>query len=66
MSTEDGGYSNWGDFKDCSKSCGAGLQYRTRTCDNPKPLYGGKNCTRLGPANETRACNTFYCPSKTN
>ncbi|XP_031555969.1 uncharacterized protein LOC116292757 [Actinia tenebrosa] len=59
---EDGGYGNWGKFLDCSKSCGGGMQFRTRTCDNPKPLYGGKNCTRLGPANETRACNTFYCP----
>ena len=62
--TVDGGFSTWGDFSPCSGSCGGGLQTRSRQCDNPKPLYGGLDCARLGPANETRACNTFYCPSK--
>ena len=60
----DGGYSSWGEFSECSLSCGGGSQIRKRACDNPKPYYGGKDCTHLGPANETRSCNTFYCPSK--
>ena len=38
------------------------MQSRSRVCNNPAPQYNGKDC--VGPVNETRACNTFYCPSK--
>lgn len=58
----DGGFSNWGVFTPCSATCGGGVQSRSRVCNNPLPQYNGKDC--VGPVNETRACNTFYCPSK--
>ena len=58
----DGGFSNWGVFTPCSATCGGGMQSRSRVCNNPPPQYNGKDC--VGPVNETRACNTFYCPSK--
>ena len=60
----DGGYSNWGSYTSCSATCGGGEQVRTRQCNNPTPQYKGKDCKWIGPANETRACNTFYCPSE--
>ena len=49
-------------FTPCSATCGGGAQSRARICNNPAPQFNGKDC--IGPANETRACNTFYCPSK--
>ena len=55
-----GGWSSWGKWCACSKSCGAGSQYRTRTCTKPAPSYGGKQCT--GKDKETRYCNTHHCP----
>ncbi|XP_068740870.1 A disintegrin and metalloproteinase with thrombospondin motifs adt-1-like isoform X2 [Montipora capricornis] len=56
----DGGWSPWGKWYKCSKTCGTGSQYRTRTCTRPPPGYGGKRC--VGSDKETRACNTRHCP----
>ena len=36
----DGGWSAW---SECSKKCGKGKI--TRTCTNPKPAHGGKDCS---------------------
>ena len=49
----DGKYSAFGA---CTKTCGGGIQ--SRTCDNPAPEKGGKDC--VGDA--TRACNEEACP----
>lgn len=57
-----GGYTNWSNFTECTKSCGNGIQLRHRNCTNPVPMYNGKRCLILGPANETRSCNSHYCP----
>ena len=57
----DGGYSSWGIWSKCNASCGIGYQWRSRTCTNPAPKYGGQTChqqqQRLGQANERRMCN---------
>lgn len=61
-----GGYSDWGPYSQCSKTCGGGEQKRTRTCTNPPPAYGGKDCNTLGASFSTRKCNIDPCPSKIN
>ena len=58
----DGMWSPWGEYDTCSKTCGGGSQTRRRTCDNPKPANGGKNCA--GDSEETQSCNTQGCPGK--
>lgn len=58
----DGGYSEWTDFSACSVSCNSGTETRTRMCNRPKPEHGGKECSRYGPAIETRSCFINVCP----
>jgi len=55
----DGGWSDFGDWSECSAECGGGTQERTRECNNPAP-EGGADCA--GDASESRACNTQECP----
>ncbi|CAH3021140.1 unnamed protein product, partial [Porites evermanni] len=52
----DGGYTDWS-ASDCSVTCGGGTQTLTRTCTNPPPSNGGKNCSGLGPAQKARQFN---------
>ncbi|EDO42166.1 predicted protein, partial [Nematostella vectensis] len=54
-----GGYSPWSEFSPCSKSCGGGEQFRNRTCTNPMPQHGGRNCS--GPETSYRTCNENAC-----
>ncbi|KAL5253104.1 hypothetical protein ACHWQZ_G015763 [Mnemiopsis leidyi] len=56
----DGGYSDFGDWSECSAECGGGTQTRSRTCTNPAPANGGADCE--GDSSETRECNTHRCP----
>ncbi|XP_028409018.1 uncharacterized protein LOC114531606 [Dendronephthya gigantea] len=58
----DGNYSEWSKFTECDQTCGNGTQLRTRLCDDPAPNYGGRNCSILGPSEETRHCNPRPCP----
>lgn len=60
-STVDGGYSDWSKFSECNASCGRGVKIRKRSCNSPKPMNGGKDCSGLGPAIEYEACNSFPC-----
>uniref|UniRef100_A0A7M5WTV5 Hemicentin-1 n=1 Tax=Clytia hemisphaerica TaxID=252671 RepID=A0A7M5WTV5_9CNID len=58
------GNGNWGEltyWSDCSATCGNGVHKRTRKCDNPPAVGGGKDCE--GEAVETKPCNTGRkCP----
>lgn len=56
----DGGYDEWGNYSECSLTCGGGNQMRMRTCTNPVPQNGGKPC--MGVHSQTRECNTQACP----
>ncbi|CAG2255295.1 Coadhesin,Hemicentin-1,Thrombospondin-2 [Mytilus edulis] len=39
-----GGWSQYGDWTRCTKTCGKGTQTRSRTCTNPAPSAGGSAC----------------------
>ncbi|PFX32412.1 Hemicentin-1 [Stylophora pistillata] len=54
-----GNWSDWGEWSNCTVSCGGGEQTRYRDCDNPPPAYGGREC--LGVSEETRPCNELPC-----
>ena len=57
----DGGYSNWSECSECSVTCGGGTQILTRTCTNPPPSNGGRDCSGLGPVQKTAPCNEVNC-----
>ena len=57
----DGHWSHWTYFP-CGVSCGKGQRNRTRTCTNPSPLGGGKDCSGTGL--ETLDCYNPPCPGK--
>lgn len=56
----DGGWGQWSNWTDCTKSCGAGVRSRRRECDSPSPEGEGNYCEGLGT--EVVACNTDHCP----
>ena len=56
----DGGYTEWSE-SECSVTCGEGTKILTRTCTNPSPSCGGKNCSELGPDFMTIPCNEGEC-----
>ena len=58
-SLDDGKYGNWSVWTVCTKSCGGGLQNRTRDCNNPPPSVKRKDCQGLSI--ETRSCSNSYC-----
>nr|XP_040023734.1 SCO-spondin [Gasterosteus aculeatus aculeatus] len=55
----DGGWSQWGAWTDCSLSCGGGVKFRRRQCDNPSPQSSGRGC--LGVAEQQMSCNMHLC-----
>ena len=59
----DGGWSSWGAWGSCSKSCATGLQTRIHNCTNPPPSNGGAAC--VGSSSQSQTCNTETCPSGT-
>lgn len=56
----DGKYGDWSAFSACDKPCGGGKQVRTRLCNNPPAVFGGKPCE--GQSREEQQCNTQVCP----
>ena len=60
ISTVDGEWSAWVEWSICTTSCGLGIQRRFRSCSNPRPAYGGRECN--GSRIETRNCNSGSCP----
>ncbi|KAL5272657.1 hypothetical protein ACHWQZ_G000747 [Mnemiopsis leidyi] len=56
----DGGWSEYGEWSECSAECDGGTQTRTKECNNPAPQHGGADCE--GEGEETRNCNTHSCP----
>ena len=59
-----GNWGTWGTWSDCSKTCGNGQNNRTRECNNPAPMHGGRNCD--GNMTEVDVCKDKECPGKIN
>ncbi|XP_034040129.1 A disintegrin and metalloproteinase with thrombospondin motifs 17 [Thalassophryne amazonica] len=56
----DGDWSLWSQWSMCSRTCGTGVQFRQRKCDNPPPGPGGRNCQKASV--EHKACEGSPCP----
>ncbi|KAM3612208.1 uncharacterized protein V6R79_004668 [Siganus canaliculatus] len=56
---QDGNWGSWSEFGQCSRTCGGGVQFRTRVCDNPSPANGGRIC--MGAKYQFQMCNTNEC-----
>ncbi|XP_028394121.1 uncharacterized protein LOC114518343 [Dendronephthya gigantea] len=54
-----GGLGEWSQPGSCSKSCGKGIRYQTRSCNNPKPSYNGRDCSGV-----TKRIHPFWCNSQ--
>eukprot|EP00795_Rhopilema_esculentum_P016407 gene16407-7813_t len=55
-----GGLSEWSSWGKCNAQCGAGQQYRTRSCNNPSPSHGGFPCR--GVRKQPRPLDGGYGP----
>ncbi|XP_078352256.1 mucin-like protein, partial [Oculina patagonica] len=55
----DGNWTQWTAWGQCSVTCGNGTQTRYRSCINPPPSNGGRDCP--GPRNETQPCEGIPC-----
>uniref|UniRef100_A0A8B9ZBH1 Hemicentin 1 n=1 Tax=Anas platyrhynchos TaxID=8839 RepID=A0A8B9ZBH1_ANAPL len=49
--------TSWGT---CSRTCNGGQMRRYRTCDNPRPVSGGRACA--GADMQIQRCSTELCP----
>ncbi|KAK7922824.1 hypothetical protein WMY93_009726 [Mugilogobius chulae] len=56
---QDGNWGSWSEFGQCSRTCGGGVQFRTRDCDNPRPANGGRTC--VGATYQFQMCNNEEC-----
>ncbi|KAK0144136.1 A disintegrin and metalloproteinase with thrombospondin motifs 8 [Merluccius polli] len=55
----DGGWASWGPWQQCSRTCGGGVEFSYRECQDPVPQNGGKYCE--GQRVQYRSCNTHAC-----
>lgn len=63
--TVNGGWTAFGNWSTCSRSCRGGLQTRRRSCTNPTPSRNGSPC--VGQSKQTRPCNELInCAGKVN
>uniref|UniRef100_A0A8C5GVS3 ADAM metallopeptidase with thrombospondin type 1 motif, 3 n=1 Tax=Gouania willdenowi TaxID=441366 RepID=A0A8C5GVS3_GOUWI len=57
---QDGAWGSWSKYGSCSRSCGTGVRFRTRQCNNPGASNGGQDCP--GVNFEYQLCNKDDCP----
>ncbi|XP_038660384.1 A disintegrin and metalloproteinase with thrombospondin motifs 3 isoform X1 [Scyliorhinus canicula] len=58
----DGNWGSWSKLGSCSRTCGSGVRFRTRQCNNPTPANGGQDCP--GVNYEYQLCNKEDCPRR--
>ncbi|XP_033760809.1 A disintegrin and metalloproteinase with thrombospondin motifs 15-like isoform X2 [Pecten maximus] len=58
LTTRAGGWSHWSPWVPCSRTCGTGLTYRSRTCTKPTPR---NHATCEGNSYQASACHTKPC-----
>ncbi|XP_020647584.3 A disintegrin and metalloproteinase with thrombospondin motifs 8 [Pogona vitticeps] len=56
----DGNWGPWSPWGTCSRTCGGGVRFSNRDCNNPLPKNGGKYCE--GQRVQYESCNTDECP----
>ncbi|XP_034459795.1 A disintegrin and metalloproteinase with thrombospondin motifs 5 [Hippoglossus hippoglossus] len=56
-----GSWSSWGSWGACSRTCGGGVQFAQRLCNNPPPRNNGRFCT--GKRAIYRSCSVTTCPA---
>ncbi|XP_029434046.1 LOW QUALITY PROTEIN: A disintegrin and metalloproteinase with thrombospondin motifs 5 [Rhinatrema bivittatum] len=59
--TNHGNWGSWGPWGQCSRTCGGGVQFAYRHCNNPAPRNSGRYCT--GKRAIHRSCNISPCPA---
>ncbi|XP_072094645.1 A disintegrin and metalloproteinase with thrombospondin motifs 8-like [Mobula birostris] len=57
----EGSWGLWSPWGECSRSCGGGVQFSFRECNDPVPQNGGKYCE--GQRTRYQSCNTQECPN---
>ncbi|KDR20850.1 A disintegrin and metalloproteinase with thrombospondin motifs 12, partial [Zootermopsis nevadensis] len=57
-----GEWGAWTSWSDCSRTCGGGVSFSERDCNNPAPQNHGRYC--LGARKKYRVCNTSPCDPK--
>ena len=62
IETVDAVWSEYGDWTDCSETCGGGIRSRSRICSYPDVNNKGNYC--VGSSEETESCNTDNCPGR--
>ena len=55
------GWTLWSDWGTCSSTCGAGIQHRTRSCQNPQASSLTNSCE--GESSEYQNCVDVQCSS---
>ncbi|XP_030292867.1 A disintegrin and metalloproteinase with thrombospondin motifs 2-like isoform X1 [Sparus aurata] len=64
MLRQDGSWGTWSPYGSCSRTCGGGVRFRARHCDNPAPANGGRTC--FGNSYEFQLCSKEECPPLTD
>ncbi|XP_063045632.1 A disintegrin and metalloproteinase with thrombospondin motifs 3-like isoform X2 [Engraulis encrasicolus] len=54
LTRQNGHWGAWSPWGQCTHTCGGGVRFRTRDCNNPPPVNGGRTC--LGPTNQFELC----------
>ena len=57
-----GGLTEWSEWGRCDKLCENGKQRRHKTCTDPKPRCGGRQCDTSVTIEDERPC--MYCPGE--